>query len=255
MGYKFAKDNIIRGAIGLYHQFPDLRYYSQSVSNNLKPEQAVHYILGYELDKNDGLFMFRLEAYYKDYKNLVLYDKNSFMYYSGGTGYARGIDVFLRSRVYNKYSTWISYSYTDSKRKQYSVDVLAPAAFDITHNLTFVGSYNITDELVTGITYRISTGKPYTPVTGSYFDTAQNVYVPVYAAPNSSRFPVYHRLDVNLQYIFSLFGRFAVAVAQINNVLNNKNLYDYTYNYDYSKKIEILTTNKRQVYFGIGVQF
>lgn len=255
MGWKFAKDMTLRGAVGIYHQFPKLEYYVQSNNFDLKPEQAAHYILGYEFNKNEGLLLFRVEGYYKDYKNLVLRDKNSFLYSSGGKGYAKGVDVFLKSSVTNKYATWISYAYTDSKRSQYEAQKESPANYDITHNLTFVASYNISDVITTGLTYRLSTGKPYTPVTGGMYDSTYNVYQPVYAETNSGRFPTYQRMDINFQYIFSLFGRFAIAVFQINNLLNQKNLYDYTYNSDYTKREEIVTTNKRQFYMGLGVQF
>lgn len=255
MGWKFAKDMTLRGAVGIYHQFPRLEYYAQSDNFNLKPEQASHFILGYEFNKMEGLFLFRVEGYYKQYKDLVLRDKNSFLYYSGGKGYARGVDVFLKSSVTNKYSTWISYAYTDSKRSQYDALTESPANYDITHNLTFVASYNISDVITTGLTYRISTGKPYTPVTGGIYDPNTNTYQPVYAETNSGRFPTYQRMDINFQYIFSLFGRFAIAVFQINNLLNNKNLYDYTYNFDYTEQKEIVTTNKRQFYLGLGLQF
>jgi vitamin B12 transporter len=254
-GLKISKYMVLRGSVGIYNQFPKLEYYAQTTNYNLKPEQATHYILGYEFNKSEGLIMFRVEGYYKDYKNLVLRDRSNFLYNSEGSGYAKGIDVFLKSSVFNKYSTWISYAYTDSKRKQYEASNLVSANYDITHNLTFVASYNITDEITTGLTYRISTGRPYTPVTSSVFDSAYNVYQPVYAEANSGRFPTYQRLDVNFQYMFSLFGRFAIAVFQINNLLNQKNLYDYTYNYDYTQKKEIVTTNKRQFYVGLGVQF
>jgi hypothetical protein len=255
LGWKFAKDMVVRSAAGLYNQYPALEYYAQAYNYNLKPEQAIHYILGYEFNKNEGVFLFRVEGYYKDYKNLVLRDKNNFLYNSEGNGFAKGVDVFIKSSVANKYSTWISYAFTDSKRKQYEASTVVSANYDITHNLTFVGSYNITDNMVTGITYRISTGKPYTPVTGGIYDTSYIVYRPVYAETNSGRFPTYQRMDVNFQYIFSLFGRFAVAVFSLNNVLNNKNLYDYTYNFDYTEQREIITTNKRQFYLGLGVQF
>jgi hypothetical protein len=254
-GWKFAKNMVLRSAAGIYHQFPKLEYYAQSINNNLKPEKAVHYILGYEFNINEGLFLFRTEAYYKDYSNLVLNQQNSFTYNSEGKGIAKGIDVFLKSSVYNAYSAWISYSYTDSKRSQYNALEISSADYDITHNLTFVSSYNITDYLTAGLTYRISSGKPYTPVIGSIFDSLNNIYIPINGQVNSKRFPTYNRLDVNLQYIFSLFGKFAVAVFQVNNVLNNKNLYGYTYNYDYSRQIEIITTNKRQFYLGLGIQF
>jgi hypothetical protein len=253
-GYRIFKDNTIRAAGGLYHQYPSLQYYAQSTNNKLKPEQAVHYILGYEINKMDGLFLFRVEAYYKDYKNLVLFDGNNFTYYSGGKGFAKGIDVFLKSRVAGKYSAWISYSYTDSRRRQYDARNITSADYDITHNITGVASISLTDDFTAGVSYRVSTGKPYTSVTGSYFDSTQNVYAPLYAEKNSDRFPVYQRLDLNAQYIFSLFGRFAIAVLALNNVLNQKNLYDYTYNFDYSRKIEIVSTNRRTIYLGLGVQ-
>ncbi|HMT11407.1 MAG TPA: hypothetical protein PKA39_07265, partial [Ignavibacteria bacterium] len=116
-------------------------------------------------------------------------------------------------------------------------------------------SYSISDVITTGLSYRLSTGKPYTPITGGIYDPNANAYQPIYAETNSGRFPTYQRMDVNFQYIFSLFGRFAIAVFQINNLLNQKNLYDYTYNFDYSKREEIVTTNKRQFYLGLGLQF
>ncbi|HEY3252180.1 MAG TPA: TonB-dependent receptor, partial [Ignavibacteria bacterium] len=142
LGFKVAKDMIIRGAAGIYHQFPRLQYYAQSVNYDLKPEQSTHYILGYEINKMDGLFLFRVEGYYKNYKNLVLRDTNTFLYSSNGKGVAKGIDIFLKSRVTNKYSAWISYAYTDSKRSQYENQKEVSAAYDITHSLTLVASYN-----------------------------------------------------------------------------------------------------------------
>jgi vitamin B12 transporter len=257
LGYKIAKDNVLRAAVGIYHQYPDLQYYAQSINNNLKPEEAVHYILGYELNKMEGLLMFRVEAYYKDYKNLVLLDSTKYFYnyFSGGTGRAKGVDVFLKSRITNKYSTWLSYAYTDSKRNQLDYGGLISADYDITHALTYVMTYNITDVFAVGMTYKISTGKPYTPVVGSSYDSTQSVYVPQYASRNSARFPTYQRWDMNMSYIFSLFGKFAIAVFQVNNILNHKNLYDYSYNSNYTQKIPVYTTNQRAVYFALGLAF
>ena len=128
------------------------------------------------------------------------------------------------------------------------------ADYDITHSLTAVGYYNLTDNFTVGFTYRVSTGRPYTPVEGSAFDSSQGVYMPFYALKNSGRFPTYHRLDVNAQFTFSLFGRFAIVVMELNNVLNQKNLYDYTYNFDYSLRKEIVSTNRRTLYIGFGIQ-
>ncbi len=253
LGYQFSKYNALRGAVGLYHQYPRIDNYFRAENNNLSPEDAMHYILGYEYNKG-GNYIFRVEGYYKKYSNLVLIDPNDFFYKSGGEGNVKGVDVFLKAKIYNKFTGWISYAYSDSKKKQFTATQLVPANYDITHNLSIVGSYNLTDQIVFGATYKISTGKPFTPVIGSEYVPSQNVYKPLYASLNSGRFPTYSRVDMNAQYIFSLFGKFAVAVLSLNNVLNQKNIYDYTYNFDYSKRFEIITNNKRTIYAGLGIQ-
>ena len=160
----------------------------------------------------------------------------------------------MKVRLKPKFNGWISYAYTDSKRKQYDAAIVTPANYDITHSLSVVGTYNITDRLTVGASYKTSTGKPFTPVTGSLFDPYNNVYIPIYADRNSERFPTYQRVDLNAQYIFALFGRFAVAFFALNNLLNTSNLYEYDYNFDYSNRTEVNSANKRIIYFGMGLQ-
>ena len=253
-GYQLSKYNSIRGATGIYHQYPKLEYYFRADNNNLKPEEATHYILGYEYNQ-DGNYLFRVEGYYKDYSNLVLVNTRDFIYRSQGEGYVKGVDVFLKAKIKNKFTGWISYAYCDSKRKQYETVNLTPANYDITNALSVIGSYSINDQLVAGISYKISTGKPYTPVIETYYDPTLNLYIPVYGENNSARFPTYDRLDMNLQYIFALFGKFAVAVAAVNNILNVKNVYNYTYNYDYTQQVAVISNNQRSLYLGLGLQF
>ncbi len=253
LGYKIAENNVLRGAVGFYHQYPSLDDYLRSRDNNLEAQNAMHYILGYEFNKSNNL-VFRVEGYYKDYGKLVLTDRRFFLYESEGEGNVKGVDVFFKARIQNKFTGWISYAFTDSKRKQYDALDLVPADFDITHNMSVVGSFNATDNLVFGAAFKISTGKPYTPVTGSEFDKGLGVYKPFYAPKNSGRFPTYSTLDMNAQYIFSLLGRFAVGVVAVNNIYNRKNLYGYTYNFDYSERKEVYSNNRRSFYVGLGLQ-
>ncbi|MEZ4689738.1 MAG: hypothetical protein R3A12_05995 [Ignavibacteria bacterium] len=182
-------------------------------------------------------------------------NRDAIYYRSEGEGFAKGVDVFLKAKIANKFTGWISYAYSNSKRKQYSATSLVPSNYDITNNLSVVGSYNLTDFLVFGATYKISTGKPYTPVIGADYVKWQEVYQPIYGETNSARFPTYDRLDMNLQYIFALFGKFAVAVASVNNILNQKNAYTYTYNTDYTQQSPVISNNQRSLYLGLGLQF
>ena len=253
IGYQVSQYNVFRSAVGLYHQYATPDNYLRAVDNNLDPAEAIHYILGYEFNK-EGDIVFRVEGYYKDYKNLVALDRNDFTYKSFGKGYAKGVDVFLKYKYQNKFTGWISYAYSDSKRLQYDATTETSSDYDITHNFSFTGNYNVTDAINVGLSYRISTGKPYTPVISATYDPMENVYIPTYAEKNSDRFPTYQRVDLSFQYITAVFNRFCVMFVAFNNVFDEKNLYQYTYNFDYSKKIEVRSGNKRIVWFGIGLQ-
>jgi outer membrane receptor for ferrienterochelin and colicin len=251
--YRLTKNSFIKGATGIYHQNPALQYFVQGNTTDIKPEQAIHYILGYEYNR-DNDYILRVESYYKDYTNLISYDPYSYLTASIGTGTAKGVDVFLKVRLKPKFNGWISYAYTDSKRKQFDAANQTPADYDITHSVSVVATYNLTDRVTVGASYKVSTGKPFTPVTGSMFDPNNSVYIPIYADRNSGRFPTYQRIDLNAQYIFALFGRFAVAFFALNNLLNTSNLYQYNYNFDYSQRTNINSGNKRIIYFGMGLQ-
>jgi outer membrane receptor protein involved in Fe transport len=252
--YKISETSFLKGATGIYHQFTTLNNYLLGGDTLLKPEQATHYILGYEYNR-DNDYIFRVESYYKDYKNLVSSSTDfGYLMGSNGEGYAKGVDVFLKVRVKPKFTGWISYAYTDSKRRPSAGQPLLSANYDITHSVSVVTSYNISDYFTVGASLKMSTGKPYTPVDGSVFDSTQNAYIPFYANFNSDRFPTYHRIDLNAQYIFSMFGKFAVFFVAFNNILNNNNLYSYTYSSDYKTKIPLYSNNSRMIYFGIGLQ-
>lgn len=251
--YRISENSFIKGATGIYHQNPALQYFVQGNTTSIEPEQAIHYILGYEYNREND-YILRIESYYKDYSNLISFDPYNYLTASIGTGTAKGVDVFLKVRLKPKFNGWISYAYTDSKRKQYDAAKLTPADYDITHSVSVVCTYNVTDRLTVGASYKISTGKPYTPVSGSMFDPLNNVYIPIYTDRNSERFPTYQRVDLNAQYIFALFNRFAVAFFALNNLFNTSNLYQYNYNYDYSNRIDVNSSNKRIIYFGMGLQ-
>ncbi|MBK6771744.1 MAG: hypothetical protein IPG78_06395, partial [Ignavibacteria bacterium] len=86
-------------------------------------------------------------GYYKDYNNLVLTDRNDFYYRSSGEGNVKGVDVFFKTKISNKFTGWISYAFSDSK-KQFDSQNLVPSNYDITNNISLVGSYNLTDQIV-----------------------------------------------------------------------------------------------------------
>lgn len=250
--YKISDYSYLKSAIGIYHQNPSLDNFIQSRKTDFNPMQAIHYILGYEYN-HKGDYIFRIEAFYKDYSSLILFNRYYQNFSSEGFGFAKGIDMFLKARI-NKFNGWISYSLINSKRKQFYATDETSANYDITNTFSIVGEYNFTELITAGIIYKISTGKPYTPVTSSIFDPVNNVYIPDYAETNTGRLPTYHRCDINFQYVITFAGRFAVLVLAINNLFNVNNLYDYSYTYDYSKRLDVSYNSKRFYYVGFGIQ-
>jgi len=43
----------------------------------------------------------------------------------------------------------------------------SPSSYDITHNLTLIATYRLSDALRMGVNFKYATGSPFTPVVGS----------------------------------------------------------------------------------------
>lgn len=256
--YQLNKRTNVRVSTGLYHQYPQpYQFNTQTGNPELGPQQAVHYILGFE-HEND-LLHFRAEAYYKDYDQLVIEDEERQLT-NRGYGDARGVDLFLRySRfLQSRFNGWISYSFLQSERYQprqtesSMVFESTLSDFDITHNLNVVGKFRIVDMIYGGLNYQYATGRPFTPVVDAYQPSGQNYYLPVEGPVNSKRLPDFHRLDLNLSYYLPLPKQQSITFyVSVSNVLNYKNINDYTYNNDYSNRSPVYSNYNRFFYAGV----
>src|SRR5262249_22507529 len=147
--------------------------------------------------------MARVELYDKEYSDLVglTHDK---VVVGGGTGRARGADVFLKRTIAKYLSTRITYTFVDSKRTDPSTGSMARAPFDITHSLTLIADQQLPKGWSRSGAFRYATGKPYTPITGATYDATAGVWDPQYAAPNSERLPAAQRLDLAMSRVTRL---------------------------------------------------
>ncbi len=140
---KTSKDGQISGAWGMYHQTPQADYLK--LTTNLAFEKAMHYILSYQVG-NVSERLFRAEAYYKTYNNIVTWQfgENGLPenLQNDGNGYAGGIDIFWRDQKSIKgFDYWITYSYIDTKRKYKNYPVKATPDFISDHTFSVVGKY------------------------------------------------------------------------------------------------------------------
>ena len=71
-------------------------------------------------------------------------------------------------------------------------------AFDETHILSAVLSYNLGAGFIVGGRFRLVSGTPYTPVDGATYDVDSNFYVPIYGANLSARHDLFRQLDLRI---------------------------------------------------------
>jgi len=200
--------------------------------------RARHYIVG--VSRQSDHAMYRLEVYNKEYDKLALNDRVLNQLTNGGYGYSRGVDAFVK-RNWRDNSFRLSYSYIKTRRKWGNVLDLAPTEYDITHNISAVAEVPIRSNLRIGGGYRYASGKPYTSSTNLYYD---------------KRVPFYQKLDVNITYLYRLFGKMPdVVYLAVSNILGRDNVFDYVYSADYLRRTPVRSSMLRSVYFGISLVF
>lgn len=217
MAYKLNKSSQFSLAIGNFYQQAQSAYLKYS--DDLAFENAQHYILNYQYQKNKRLF--RTEIYQKTYDNLITYVAGEQKEYenlgNNGNGFARGIDIFWRDKKTFKYiDYWVSYSYIDSKRMYKDYPSEATPEFVSKHNFSVV--YKQWIPLLNSqlsLTYSFASGRSYNnPASDSFMDRK--------TAP-------IHDLSGSISYITSIFGKFTVVHLSVNNILGLDKIYSYEF--------------------------
>jgi len=256
----FGPATTLRLAWGRYHQGPDLQTAGQQAEPpSLRPASAQHFVAGLEVDRDPLLV--RVESYWKPYDDLLVRTGPETAA-SAGSGRARGVDLFARYGAFleTRVSGWVSYSVLDADRTQprdVGTEVVlgnGPAPFDLTHQLSVVGKMEVVPRVYAGVSYRATSGEPYTPVTGTRAGPSGDI-LPVDGPVGSRRLPTYQRLDVQLSYFWPFgTGRHVLFYAAANNVLDRRNVLGVTYPPDYSTADYQRSLFRRSLYIGVKIQ-
>lgn len=214
LAYKVAKKSQFSLAYGDFYQTPKADYLKYST--DYKHEKASHYILNY-LYNTDGR-MFRAEAYYKDYDNLLKYSGPTVMYdtrlTNNGSGYARGIDLFWRdNKSFKTLEYWISYSFIDSERDYRNYRYSVTPSYIATHNFSVVGKYWINSlRSQLGVTHTFNSGRPYNNPNEQAF--------------MNGRTRSYNNLSLSWAWLMSAQK---ILYFSVSNVTGSNNIFGYTY--------------------------
>ena len=261
LAWPINRHTTLRAAWGRYHQFPAPATRAEHAgAASLSAQQAQHWIV--DLQHERGPWLMRLAGYWKPYRDLVVRTGSS-MFANAGTGHARGADAFLRYGAFleTPISGWISYSMLDAERTQprqtgrsSQLDT-GPAPFDLTHQLAVVGKAEVLPRVYLGGAYRLTSGRPVTPVTHTVAGPDDGPPLPVEGAVGSMRLPTHQRLDVQLSYVWPLgAGRHVVVYGAVNNLLDRANAVGVNYDATYRTRTLRTTHFRRSVYVGLSLQ-
>jgi hypothetical protein len=178
-------------------------------TNNVKPELADQYALGYFKNFDDNAWETSVEVYYKDFQNQVDYRNGADLtlneLYEGdllyGDGRAYGAEFYVKKNS-GDFTGWISYTLARTEREIAGINNgdWYPTRFDRTHNLNIVGFYDLSDTWSLSANFILASGTPGT-IPDSRFEY-QGYYIPHNSedARGNYRIGMSHRLDLSATY-------------------------------------------------------
>lgn len=214
LGYKISDNGQLSFAYGDFVQSPRQEYLKYS--DRFESEKTAHYILNYEYSKSGRIF--RAEAYYKQYRDLVKYDTETVQFDSqfnnNGKGFAKGIDLYWRDNTtFKNLEYWFSYSYINTERdfKNYPKEVTPSFVAD--HSLSLVTKYWVNSlRSQIGLTHSFNSGRPYNDPNKTDF--------------MSGKTKTYNNLSFSWAYLVS---QQKILYFSVSNIMGTDNVFGYQY--------------------------
>ena len=176
-------------------------------TNNIKPEIADAYVLGYFKNFKNNTYEASIELYYKDLQNQIDYIDGADLlinkYLEGdlltGIGRAYGLE-FLFKKNRGRFNGWLSYTIGRSELKIDGINKFQwyPTRYDQTHNFKITSTYKISDRVQFSGNFVYLTGTPVTFPSSKF--VIQGFVIPHNASNSRHQFriPDYHRLDFSV---------------------------------------------------------
>ncbi len=227
----------LKAAGGLYQQPPPVFTYVKDLGNpGLKPQAAVHSLLGIEGSPIDRLTIEASGFFKYMFNQAETSDDKTVRYTNKGEGRAYGFNLLVRLNPGGRLIGWLTYTFTRSEVYDFRTHAWRLSSYDQAHLLNILASYELPRHWTIGARFRLTSGFPYTPVTGSVYDADLDRFVGVPSTKvNSKRLPLFHQLDlrVDKEWVFDdwKFGLY----LEIQNLYNQKNAEGLVYNYDLTK--------------------
>jgi hypothetical protein len=213
------------------------------------------------------------DIYYKRFSNLIEFKEGlNFTNFrndwenkieKNGVGNAGGLELMIEKRE-GRLTGWIGYTLAFNYRKFNNINdnKYFPFKYDRRHSLTIVGNYNLKKNIIFSCSFVANTGQAITLPVGSYptplvpfvpnninyqpplqadtlLYTHHNGITYIYKGRNSSRMPLYHRLDLSLTFHKELRKGSRDWVISCYNAYNKQNPFFYYFDADKEKNLHL----------------
>ena len=217
LNYQLSNNDALKASFNHIDQFIHLLSNSTSTnpndvwlpsSENVKPQIADQWSLGYFRNSNENKYEGSIETYYKNLQNQIEYKNGADLIFNStveaelvfGRGWAYGTEFLFRKNT-GKLTGWVGYTWSKTMRQfdQINNGKAFPARQDRRHDFSVVGMYDIGPKLKFSVVWVFNTGNAVTFPNGKYEIDGQTVGY--YTERNGYRMPDYHRLDLGLTWI------------------------------------------------------
>jgi hypothetical protein len=149
--------------------------------------------------------------------------------FTRGKGEAYGVELFFNKRT-GKLNGWIGYTLAWTKRKftELNFSETYYPKYDRRHDVAVVLSLALNKNIDIGVTWNYASGERYTLPNGQFaftnpaLGTTPQLHI-TYPPVNASRFPDFHKLDINVSYRFDWRGKEIQSYINLYNVYNRQN--------------------------------
>jgi len=219
-----------RLSAGAYRRPPEFQ--TENLYTNIGSEHSAQTIVGLQYEPREGIRV-QTSAYYTDRSHLITHNDDGSLN-NIGHGTTTGAELLATYRG-GPWFGWLSYSYSHSTRVDAPGKARRLFDFDQPHSLNAAVSWK-RGRWQLGGRFQLYSGLPYTPPTGSVFDSDRNLYVPVYGATNSQRAPIHTQLDARIDYSWHWGPAEMTVFLDVQNVYMNESIVTYFYSYDYTQR-------------------
>ncbi|MGD1961525.1 MAG: carboxypeptidase-like regulatory domain-containing protein [Fulvivirga sp.] len=166
-----------------------------------------------------------------------------------------GTEVFVKGNLTPKLVGQLSYALIDGTTTTIDGQEFN-SSFDLNYFVRGNFEYRFSGYWSINSTFAFRDGAYYQPLADTRFDENLNVYEPILALQaDQERLNGYGIIDLSVSRLIPISEKLTIiAFGSVSNVLNKKNIREFTYNFDYTQREDQLFS-RRTMYFGVVLNF